>query len=61
LPAVLQHGLPYRDAMLWATVQQAGCRLLLSEDFQDGRTLGQVTFVDPFEPRNSALLDQAFG
>jgi predicted nucleic acid-binding protein len=47
LPAVLQHGLPYR--------------LLLSEDFQDGRTLGQVTFVDPFEPRNSALLDQAFG
>ena len=61
LPAVLQHGLSYWDAMLWATVQQAGCRLLLSEDFQDGRRLGQVTFIDPFESRNSAALDQAFG
>ena len=47
------------DAMLWATVQQAGCQLLLSEDFQDGRKLGQVTFVNPFEPANQALLDRA--
>ncbi len=59
ISAVLQHGLSFWDAMLWATVQQAGCRLLLSEDFQDGRKLGQVTFVNPFEPANQALLDRA--
>jgi predicted nucleic acid-binding protein len=61
LPAVLQHGLPYWDAMLWATAQQADCRLLLSEDFQDGRRLGQVTFVDPFAPKNAAMLDRILG
>jgi predicted nucleic acid-binding protein len=59
LSAVLRHGLSFWDAMLWATVQQAGCRVLLSEDFQDGRKLGRVTFVNPFEPANQALLDRA--
>ena len=59
LSAVLQHGLAFWDAMLWATVQQAGCRLLLTEDFQDGRKLGHVTFVNPFAPANGALLDRA--
>ena len=59
LPAVLRHGLPFWDAMLWATVQQAGCQMLLSEDFQDGRKLGGVTFVNPFEDRNAPVLDRA--
>jgi predicted nucleic acid-binding protein len=59
LPAVLQHGLPFWDAMLWATVQQAGCQILLTEDFQDGRKLGAVTFVNPFDPSNDALLERA--
>jgi predicted nucleic acid-binding protein len=59
LSAVLDHRLSFWDAMLWATVQQAGCELLLSEDFQDGRRLGRVTFVDPFAPANQALLDRA--
>jgi predicted nucleic acid-binding protein len=45
--------------MFWATVQQAGCQLLVSEDFQDGRRLGQVTFLNPFAPTNQALLDRA--
>ena len=58
LSAVLDHRLSFWDAMLWATVQQAGCELLLSEDFQDGRKLGRVTFVDPFAPANQALLDR---
>jgi len=58
LSAVLDHHLSFWDAMLWATVQQAGCELLLSEDFQDGRKLGRVTFVDPFAPANQALLDR---
>ncbi len=59
LEAVRSHQLGFWDAMLWATVQQAGCQLLLSEDFQDGRKLGQVTFVNPFAPATQALLDRA--
>jgi predicted nucleic acid-binding protein len=59
LAATRQHRLPFWDAMLWATVQQAGCRLLLSEDFRDGRSLGAVTFVNPFEPSNAKLLARA--
>jgi predicted nucleic acid-binding protein len=31
-------------------------RYLLTEDFQDGRTLGGVTFVDPFRGDNEQLL-----
>lgn len=54
-----RHRLAFWDAMLWATVQQAGCSLLLTENFQDGRRLGAVTFVDPFAPANAALLDRA--
>jgi predicted nucleic acid-binding protein len=59
LSAVLQHGLSFWDAMLWSTVEQAGCQLLLSEDFQHGRRLGRVTFVNPFAPDNRELLERA--
>ncbi len=45
--------------MLWATARRAGCRLLLSEDFQDGRDLGGVLFLNPFDPANRRLLDLA--
>ena len=58
LSAVLDHRLSFWDALLWATVQQAGCEFLLSENFQDGRKLGRVTFVDPFASANQALLDR---
>jgi hypothetical protein len=33
-----------------------GVRYLLTEDFQDGRTLGGVTLVDPFQAGNEPLL-----
>jgi predicted nucleic acid-binding protein len=59
IQAVARHHLPFWDAMLWATVQQAGCDLLLTEDFQDRRRLGTVTFINPFDPVNAALLDRA--
>ena len=55
--AVRDHNLSFWDAMLWATANRAGCRYLLTEDFQDGRTLGGVTFIDPFRSTNVALLD----
>ncbi len=53
------HGLQFWDAMLWATARRAGCRLLLSEDLQDGRVLGGVLFRNPFhlnEAEIAALL-----
>lgn len=37
------------DALIVASAEQAGCRWLLSEDFQPGRKFGQLTVVDPFE------------
>ena len=59
IEAVTRHHLSFWDAMLWATVRRAGCRLLLSEDLQDGWRQGGVTVVNPFEPANAALLDAA--
>lgn len=48
--AVADHQLSFWDAMLWAVANEAGCRYLLTEDFQHGRTLERVTFVNPFTP-----------
>ena len=55
--AVAEHGLSFWDAMLWATVRRIGVRLLLSEDFQDGRTIEGVRIVDPFVGHNQSLID----
>jgi predicted nucleic acid-binding protein len=43
-----RHNLSFWDAMLWATARRAGCKLILSEDMQDGRTVGGVTVRNPF-------------
>ncbi len=59
IQAVHNDGLAFWDAMLWATARDAGCGLLISEDFQDGRTLGGVTFVNPFLEHNDTLLRAA--
>ena len=59
MAAVSEHALPFWDAMIWAAARRAGCRLFLTEDFQDGRALGGVTFVNPFEERNAVLLGAA--
>ena len=37
------------DALIVASAEQAGCRWLLSEDFQSGRRFGELTVVNPFE------------
>jgi predicted nucleic acid-binding protein len=58
MDAVAGHHLSFWDALLWATAKRAGCRLLLSEDGADGRTLGGVTLVNPFtSPRSPVLLE----
>jgi len=59
--AVADHGVSFWDAMMWATAKRAGCRLLISEDGQDGRTLGGVTIVNPFGAGSSQLMNEALG
>jgi hypothetical protein len=56
--AVGEHGLSFWDALLWATVRRAGVGLLISEDFQDGRTIEGVRVINPFAPGNTALIDR---
>ena len=53
------HHVPIWDALIWAVCDRAGVRILATEDFQDGRTLGRVTFLDPFNPKNAARLGLA--
>jgi predicted nucleic acid-binding protein len=61
MDAVIGHQLSFWDAMIWATVKRAGCSLLLSEDGDDGRMLGGVTWVNPFTSPRAPLLVQALG
>lgn len=56
--AVAEHGLSFWDAMLWATLRRAGVRFLISEDFQDGRTIEGVRIVNPFTTHNATILDR---
>lgn len=51
------HRLGIWDAVVLSAASRAGCRLLLSEDFQDGFTWGGTTVVDPFAARRHALLE----
>jgi predicted nucleic acid-binding protein len=46
--ALREHSIPFWDAMLWACAREAGCTLVLSEDFQHGRMLEGVRFHNPF-------------
>jgi len=51
------HRLPTWDAVILAAASQSGCRLLLSEDLQDGFTWGGVTVANPFALSRHHLLD----
>jgi predicted nucleic acid-binding protein len=42
------HGFSFWDALILRTAQQAGCSVLLSEDFQDRREIDGVTILNPF-------------
>ncbi|PWC31353.1 PIN domain-containing protein [Azospirillum sp. TSO35-2] len=57
--AVAAHGLQIWDAVLWANADAFGCKYLVSEDFQDRRRLGGVTFLNPFNADGRLLLDAA--
>lgn len=42
------HGFSFWDALVVRAAKQAGCRVLLSEDFQDGREIDGVKVLNPF-------------
>ena len=51
------HGLSIRDAVVLSAASEAGCRLLLSEDMQDGFEWRGVTAANPFgATRHPALV-----
>lgn len=51
------HSVGIWDAVILSASSQAGCRLLLSEDMQEGFTWGGVTIVNPFAAVRHTLLD----
>jgi predicted nucleic acid-binding protein len=54
-----EHNLQIWDAVILSAASQAGCRLLLSEDMQDGFAWGGTTVVNPFAARPHPLLAAA--
>jgi predicted nucleic acid-binding protein len=68
-PAIMQaaadlatsHELGIWDAVILSAASEANCRLLLSEDLQDGFTWGGVTVANPFSPTPHALLSALLG
>jgi len=51
------HGLTIWDSVVLAASAEAGCRLLLSEDLQDGFTWHGVTVTNPFASALHPLLE----
>jgi predicted nucleic acid-binding protein len=56
LDVAADHGLSIWDAIILSAAAEAGCRLLLSEDMQEGFTWGGVTVVNPFATKKHELL-----
>jgi predicted nucleic acid-binding protein len=50
------HSFSIWDAVIVSAAAETGCRILLSEDLQDGFTWHGVTIVNPFAPTQNALL-----
>jgi predicted nucleic acid-binding protein len=50
------HRLSFWDSVILSAAAESGCRLLLSEDLQEGFTWKGVTVTDPFAPSKHELL-----
>ena len=50
------HQLTIWDSVILSAAAESGCRLLLSEDLQEGFTWRGVTVTNPFEPSKHELL-----
>jgi predicted nucleic acid-binding protein len=48
LDALPVYGFSFWDAMIWAAAREGGATTLYSEDFQHGREVEGVRFVNPF-------------
>src|SRR6266550_4602017 len=55
------HRLSIWDAVILSAAAEAGCRLLLSEDLQEGFTWKEVTFINPFATTKNELLAGLLG
>ncbi|MGC2402089.1 MAG: PIN domain-containing protein [Acidobacteriaceae bacterium] len=53
---VVSHSFSFWDAVVLTAAAQADCRLLLSEDMQDGFIWQGVTIANPFAPLKHPLL-----
>ncbi len=42
------HGLSFWDALIVRSAKQAGCSVLLTEDFQHGREMEGIRIINPF-------------
>lgn len=56
----VDHKIGIWDAVMFGAAAEAGCRLLLSEDLQEGFTWGGVTVVNPFAATVHPLLEEMF-
>lgn len=56
MAAMESRRLGFWDALLWATVREAGVTLLFSEDFQDGLVMEGVRIANPFSGREPSEL-----
>jgi predicted nucleic acid-binding protein len=52
----VHHRLSIWDAVILSAAAEADCRLLLSEDMQDGFTWNGVTVANPYGPLKNSLL-----
>jgi|SRR5271166_6468786 len=55
------HRIGIWDSVMMSVAAEAGCRLLLSEDLQDGFTWRGVTVVNPFAAQRHPLLTTLLG
>jgi predicted nucleic acid-binding protein len=55
------HAIQFWDGMIWSVARRFGARIVLSEDFQDGRVLEGVRFVNPFTAANAPILAEIVG
>ena len=61
LDLAADHQMPIWDALILSVAADQKCRLLLSEDFQNGMTWRGVTVVNPFLLPRNALLSGVLG
>jgi predicted nucleic acid-binding protein len=55
LDAMPRHGLSFWDALIWSAAAENGVGMIYTEDFQDGRDIEGVRFINPFLPGISPL------